>query len=77
LAHRLRDRLGVRLIAPVGGVFDFYTGRVKLPSRWIQRAGLIWLYRLCQEPRRLLRRNLDAPLFLFHVARQRFGSGSS
>jgi N-acetylglucosaminyldiphosphoundecaprenol N-acetyl-beta-D-mannosaminyltransferase len=77
LAHRLCNRLRVRLIAPVGGVFDFYTRRVKLPPRWIQRAGLIWLYRLCQEPRRLLRRNLDAPLFLFHVARQRFGSGSS
>jgi N-acetylglucosaminyldiphosphoundecaprenol N-acetyl-beta-D-mannosaminyltransferase len=77
LAHRLRDRLDVRLIAPVGGVFDFYTGRVKLPARWVQRAGLIWLYRLCQEPRRLLRRNLDAPLFLFHVVRQRFGSRSS
>lgn len=74
LAQRLRDRLNVRLIAPVGGVFDFYTGRVKLPTRWIQRAGLIWLYRLCQEPRRLARRNLDAPLFLLQVLRQRFGS---
>lgn len=71
LAHRLRDRLSVRLIAPVGGVFDFYTGRVKLPPRWMQRAGLIWLYRLCQEPRRLLRRNMDNPLFLYHVAKQR------
>jgi N-acetylglucosaminyldiphosphoundecaprenol N-acetyl-beta-D-mannosaminyltransferase len=77
LAHRLRDRLSVRLIAPVGGVFDFYTGRVKLPARWMQRAGLIWLYRFCQEPRRLLRRNLDAPLFLVHVVRQRFVSRSS
>lgn len=74
LAHRLHDRLSVRLIAPVGGVFDFYTGRIRLPARWIQRAGLIWLYRLCQEPRRLLRRNLDAPLFMFHVLQQRIGS---
>lgn len=71
LAHRLRDRLNVRLIGPVGGVFDFYTGRVKLPPVWAQRWGMIWLYRLCQEPRRLLRRNLDTPVFLARVLTQR------
>lgn len=76
LAHRLRNRFSARLIAPVGGVFDFYTGRVKLPPRWMQQAGLIWLYRFCQEPRRLFRRNMDTPLFLFHVVRQRLESSS-
>lgn len=75
LAHRIRDRVNVRLIGPVGGVFDFYTGRVKLPPRWMQRAGLIWLYRFCQQPRRLLRRNLDSPLFLAHVVWQRVRPG--
>jgi len=30
------------VIAPVGGVFDFYTGRVKLPPKWIQKMGLIF-----------------------------------
>ncbi len=77
LAHRLRDRLNVRLIAPVGGVFDFYTGRVKLPPRWMQRAGLIWLYRFCQQPRRLFRRNMDTPLFLYHVLQQKLRGGFS
>lgn len=75
LALRLRDRLKVRLIAPVGGVFDFYTGRVKLPPMWMQRAGLIWFYRWCQQPRRLFRRNLDAPIFLALVLWQRLTKG--
>ncbi len=30
-----------------------------------------WAYRLIQEPRRLWRRNLDSPLFLFHVFLQK------
>lgn len=66
-AHQNRDRLKVKLIGPVGGVFDFFTGRVKLPPKWVQRFGMISLYRLCQEPRRLWRRNLDSPIFLLRV----------
>lgn len=73
LAQRMRARLNVNVIAPVGGVFDFYTGRIKLPPRWVQRMGLIFLFRFFQEPRRLLRRNLDSPLFLWHVVLQRVG----
>lgn len=69
--HRCARRLETKLVGPVGGVFDFYTGRVKLPPPWAQRLGLIWLFRLCQEPRRLLRRNLDSPVFLARVLAQR------
>jgi N-acetylglucosaminyldiphosphoundecaprenol N-acetyl-beta-D-mannosaminyltransferase len=61
----------VKVIAPVGGVFDFYTGRVKLPPKWVQRLGLIFLYRFFQEPKRLWRRNLDSPVFLLRVLMQR------
>ena len=73
--HRVKSRLKVKLIGPVGGVFDFYTGRVKLPPLWMQKLGLIWLYRLCQEPRRLWRRNLDSPIFLAKVIWQRIKYG--
>jgi N-acetylglucosaminyldiphosphoundecaprenol N-acetyl-beta-D-mannosaminyltransferase len=62
-----RHRLNVKLIGPVGGVFDFFTGRVKLPPRWMQRLGLIWLFRLVQEPGRLWRRNWDGFVFLGRI----------
>lgn len=71
-AHAHRERLDVRLIGPIGGAFDWYTGRIKLPPRWMRRAGLQWLHRLFQEPRRLWRRNLDSPLFLARVLKQRW-----
>lgn len=40
----------------VGAAFDFHTGRVRQAPRWVQVAGLEWLYRLLAEPRRLWKR---------------------
>ncbi|MFH1602639.1 MAG: WecB/TagA/CpsF family glycosyltransferase, partial [Pseudomonadota bacterium] len=66
------DRLDVRLIGPVGAVFDFFTGRVQRSSPLFQRLGLEWLPRLLQEPRRLWRRNfVSNPSFLLRVIRAR------
>lgn len=50
----------------VGAVFEFLSGEKKMPPEWVQNLGLTWLARLCQEPRRLLRRNLVySPRFVF------------
>jgi N-acetylglucosaminyldiphosphoundecaprenol N-acetyl-beta-D-mannosaminyltransferase len=76
-AQACRDRLNVKVIAPVGGVFDFYTGRIKLPPKWVQKLGLIFLYRFFQEPKRLWRRNMDSPVFLCRVIRQRLKRGKA
>jgi len=40
----------------VGAAFDFHAGRMPLAPKWMQRAGLEWLFRLLTEPRRLWRR---------------------
>lgn len=66
-AWRNRGNLRARVVIPVGAVFDFYTGRVRRPGPLAQRLGLEWLVRLSREPRRLWRRNLDSPLFLWLV----------
>ena len=42
----------------VGAAFDFHAGAKKMAPAWMQRHSLEWLYRLCQEPRRLWRRYL-------------------
>ena len=44
------------LILPVGAAFDFHSGRLRRAPRWMQRAGLEWLFRLAVEPGRLFRR---------------------
>jgi len=52
------ERTGVRFAMGVGGSFDHLSGRKPRAPRWMQRAGLEWLYRLQREPRRLWRRYL-------------------
>lgn len=46
---------GVALVG-VGAVFEWISGTVRKAPPWMQNAGLEWLYRLAQEPRRLWRR---------------------
>lgn len=52
------DRLRVPLLIGVGAAFDFHTGRLHESPEWMKRAGLQWLHRLMQDPRRLWKRYL-------------------
>jgi N-acetylglucosaminyldiphosphoundecaprenol N-acetyl-beta-D-mannosaminyltransferase len=54
----------------VGAAFDFHSGNVKWAPRWIRKSGLEWAHRFFTAPRRMWRRNLDSPLFLFAIVRQ-------
>lgn len=63
-----REKLNVRLICPIGAVFDFYSGTVKRSGHLWINLGLEWLPRLFREPRRLWKRNfISTPLFIGHV----------
>jgi len=62
-SYDIRGLVTVRMIGPIGAMFDFYAGSVPMAPKWIQRAGLQWLYRVAKEPRRLWRRNLDGVRF--------------
>ncbi len=42
----------------VGISFGFVSGEISRAPRWLQQAGLEWLHRLIQEPRRLYKRYL-------------------
>jgi len=68
------DRLQVPLIVGVGAAFDFHTGGIRDCSRWVKRAGLQWLHRLVQDPKRLWKRYLlNNPAFVWRVALQLAG----
>jgi len=71
-AHR--PKLSAPLLIGVGAAFDFYTGRVRQAPRWMQKAGLEWLFRLGQEPGRLWYRYLVYnPLFISLILAQTLG----
>jgi N-acetylglucosaminyldiphosphoundecaprenol N-acetyl-beta-D-mannosaminyltransferase len=64
-------RLCVPVVAGVGGTLDFLAGRLKRAPLWMQRSGVEWIYRLAQEPRRLLPRYVrDLWVFGAHLATQ-------
>ncbi len=70
MAH-MRDRLDVPVMCGVGAAFDFHAGRVPQAPTWMQQHGLEWIYRIAQEPRRLLPRYLYFnPRFVAAFARQ-------
>ncbi len=64
-------RLNTTLMIGVGAAFDFHTGRLKDSPAWVKRAGLQWLHRLLQDPKRLWRRYLlNNPRFLVEATLQ-------
>jgi N-acetylglucosaminyldiphosphoundecaprenol N-acetyl-beta-D-mannosaminyltransferase len=71
MAHH-RDRLWPTALFGVGAAFDYIAGSLPRAPRWMQRAGLEWLFRLLREPRRLARRYLrNNPAFIRAIARRR------
>jgi N-acetylglucosaminyldiphosphoundecaprenol N-acetyl-beta-D-mannosaminyltransferase len=71
---RYLGKLDTKLMVGVGAAFDFHTGRIKDAPDWVKAAGLQWLHRLLQEPRRLARRYLiNNPKFVVRVILQLMG----
>ena len=59
IAQKLKERGIARGLALcVGAAINFLTGIERRAPRWMQEAGLEWLYRLSRDPRRLWRRYL-------------------
>jgi exopolysaccharide biosynthesis WecB/TagA/CpsF family protein len=66
-----RSALHASVLMGVGGLFDFYSGRIPRAPMWLREIGMEWTWRLLQEPRRMWRRYLVGnPLFLWRVWRE-------
>ncbi|MDR1979738.1 MAG: WecB/TagA/CpsF family glycosyltransferase [Synergistaceae bacterium] len=69
---RHADRLGNVLAVGVGGAFDVLSGHLKRAPRIMQRLGLEWFFRLCQEPYRW-KKDLKLVAFVVRVLATRVG----
>lgn len=68
--HTHRERLHVGLIQGVGGLFDFYSGRIERAPLWLREIGLEWAWRLLQEPGRMWKRYvMGNPKFMLRAWR--------
>jgi N-acetylglucosaminyldiphosphoundecaprenol N-acetyl-beta-D-mannosaminyltransferase len=66
-------KLNAPVLVGIGAAFDFLSGSKPHAPRWIQRSGFEWLFRLATEPRRLWRRYIQYPYFLWLVLGQMLG----
>ncbi len=66
-----RAQLNPAVCIGVGGLFDFYSGRIPRAPLWMREIGLEWFWRLLREPTRVWKRYLIGnPLFLYRVLQQ-------
>ncbi len=72
------EALGINVQMGVGGLLDFYSGRLPRAPIWMRELGMEWLFRFWQEPRRMWRRYLVGNLvFLSRVLRESLRSPQS
>lgn len=56
------------LMVGVGAGFDYYAGNIKRAPEWMQRSNLEWVFRLIQDPKRLLSRYMKTNTkFIWHA----------
>jgi N-acetylglucosaminyldiphosphoundecaprenol N-acetyl-beta-D-mannosaminyltransferase len=58
VSRNIDKLVGVGVIKTSGGLFDFLSGKNQRAPVWLQKVGLEWVYRIIQEPRRLVLRYL-------------------
>jgi N-acetylglucosaminyldiphosphoundecaprenol N-acetyl-beta-D-mannosaminyltransferase len=66
--HRHKDRLPPAVFIGIGGSLDMIAGKLRRAPRWVQKLHLEWMFRMSQEPTRLLPRYLnDAVALVKHL----------
>ena len=53
--YRHKNELKVDVAAGQGGTFDYEAGKIKRAPKIFQKLGIEWLWRLCLQPKRILR----------------------
>jgi len=72
-----RHALDAGIVMGVGALFDFWAGAKSRAPELVRTLRMEWFYRLCLEPRRLVRRyTVDIVRFLAHCHRYRMPVGN-
>lgn len=65
--HWIYDNLkeiNAKVILTCGAAVEYFTGEVSTPPRWMGKAGLEWLYRLTEDPKRFYKRYCIEPWYI-------------
>ncbi len=68
--HRNKERLPPSVVIGIGGALDMIAGKLRRAPRWVQTLQMEWMYRMAQEPGRLMPRYArDAKALFSHLPR--------
>lgn len=56
--YRNKDKYNIPASLGIGATIDFLAGEIKRAPKWINIIGFEWLYRILQDPKRLIKRYL-------------------
>lgn len=66
-------KINAKVCIGVGGLFDFYSGRISRAPLWLRTLGCEWTWRLLQEPSRMWQRYLIGNfVFVLRVLKQNY-----
>ncbi len=65
-----RKKIGVPVSLGLGASFDFVAGNVKRAPKWMSDHGLEWLFRITQDPKRMVKRYLVDDLKILSLVRK-------
>lgn len=69
-----RGKVSVNVMLGIGQAFDIHANITKDAPIFLQRMGLEWFFRLCKEPRRLIKRYLyNNPRFIYYISVEYLG----
>jgi len=70
--NEFKEKLNVKFIICIGGLFDIYSGRVKRAPILFQNIGMEWFWRFLKEPKRLWRRYFIDDMSFFIILFKQF-----
>lgn len=65
--YQNREKHNIPVSLGIGATLDFLAGEVKRAPRWVNRIGFEWLYRITQDPKRLLKRYLVDDMYFLRL----------
>lgn len=68
--YRIREDINVSLSISIGATIDFEAGVVKRAPKWMSDIGLEWLYRITQDPGRLIKRYWNDAISIIPILRK-------
>lgn len=66
--YKYHKELSAPLSIALGASIDFEAGNVKRAPKWMRNVGLEWLYRITQDPKRLIKRYLVDDIKIISLA---------